>query len=129
MVLGDALLLRGDLEPLVEIGLALRVDDARQLGRVGDFRVEVLIRDRDIRLGQRLLQQQVRNLDVEHLFAVPQQALFGQLLVGNRLAVDRGHDARHLGAKLRIVPDVLNGRRLLKLLEQSCRPLRGAFLP
>ena len=61
-------------------GWPLRVDDAGQLGRVGDLRVQILLGDRDVRLGQRLLQQQVRNLDVQHLLAVPQQALLGQLL-------------------------------------------------
>ena len=37
------------------------------LRRVGDFFVEVLLGDRDLAFGERLLQQQVRNLDFQHL--------------------------------------------------------------
>ena len=56
--------------------------------------------------------------NVEHLFAEPQQALFGQLFVGDLLRVDRGHDAGHLGPQLWIVPHVLDVSRRLQLLEE-----------
>ncbi len=46
------------------------------------------------------------------------QAFVGQFRVRDLLAVDRGDDARHLGAKLRVVPNVLHGRGILQLLEE-----------
>ena len=121
LLFGDALLFRGHLKPLVEVGLAVLVDDAGQLGGVPNFFVQVLFRHRELCLGERLLQQQMRNLDFEHFLAVPQHAFVGQFLVGNLLAVDRRHDARALLPQLRIVPNVLNRCRVLQFLEQLGR--------
>ena len=119
LILRDALLFRGRLESTCRCPACRpcrrrrRACAAWAISSLRSCSVTV-----ELCLGERLLQQQVRDFDVQHFLAVSQQAFLGQFRVRNLLAVDRGHNARHLCAQLRIVPHVLHRRGVLQFLEQ-----------
>ena len=83
-----------------------------------------------VALLERLLQQPPADRALQHLDAVPLDALLAQLAHRDLAIVDRGGDAGHLPAKLRIVVDVddLTFGTILKLLENVGRRRAELFL-
>src|SRR5439155_16626290 len=95
------------LQPALDIGLAVYARKAKGFGRSRDFRIKVGRADDLPFTVQLLLQDFAIDLAVEHLAAVPRDALLGKLGEHDRFAIDgRGH-AGHLLLLLRIVDENL----------------------
>ena len=90
------------------------VDVAGKLGRMGDLSLQVLLCDFHLAVSEFLPQKELTDLDLQHLFGMPGEALLAELPVTDRIAVDLSDDSRHRFLHVGIIVNVLDRGRLLQ---------------